>query len=55
MAFSAYGTSIGWAMETVDPAASSVLRQYASEAWIRPDLAAIMADEWDFEPTTPAT
>lgn len=55
MAFSAYGTSLGWAMETVDPTASSVLRQYASKVWIRPDLAAIMADEWDFEPTTPAT
>jgi hypothetical protein len=47
MALSAYGGSLGWVMETIDMPAAGVLGRYVSDIWKRPDLAAIMADEWD--------
>ncbi|MHB8589799.1 MAG: hypothetical protein ACYDA0_13260 [Candidatus Dormibacteraceae bacterium] len=47
MGLSMYGQSVGWVMETIDVAATSVLRAYAASTWVRPDLKAIAEGEWD--------
>jgi hypothetical protein len=47
MGLSAYGGSLGWVMETIDMPAAGVLGRYVSDMWKRPDIAAIMTDEWD--------
>ncbi len=50
MGLSMYGQSLGWIMETIDVAATTVLRSYAASTWVRPDMTAIMAGEWDATP-----